>query len=224
MTTALLCPTRARPLQLKRMISSVRATSDGVNIYTGTTFGVDERGFMEFPDGMPTVYKWNILAEEAMKDPGNKLFMLCADDVVFSTPLWDKALLEAYNNLEEKTHVFALQDSRDKDGFPHPIFTREWIEFFGYMLPPIFLHWRIDTWSVELAKNAGCFTHLKDYMLGHIKPSDYGNPDETHSRIRDWGWHNRDQYVNEKCQHYFELDKKRLKEKIVSDMTFMRAV
>lgn len=240
MTIALLCPTRARPTQFKRMVKSVEQTSQGdVDIWT--SISNEDFDAYEMPvgsvhyglpsvDGMPTAYKWNRLAEIAMHQPVGipaekypakhyKLFMLCADDVVFSTPCWDKALLDHYNALENKIHVYHLRDSRNEDGTPHPVFTREWIEFFGFMLPPIFLHFYVDTWSVEIAKHAGCFTHLKDYQLIHDKCNDKGKPDETHSRIRQQGWVDRDRYVYEKCQHYMELEKKRLKDGIIGSMS-----
>lgn len=231
MTIALLCPTRARPEQFKRMCGSAVNTAqiqDYVKIYAGFTEGdetlSDYNGrhlFDEciYPDGMPTAFKWNLLAEEAMKDKNNKLFMLCADDTVFSTPLWDKALLDHYNALENKIHVYHLRDSRNPEGTPHPIVTREYIEAMGYFLPPIFLHWFVDTWTVEIAKSVGCFTHMKDYLLVHDKPSDKGQADETHNKIRNMGWRERDGWVEEKCRHFLEVEKKRLKEIIINNMS-----
>jgi hypothetical protein len=227
MTIALLCPTRARAEQFNRMSGSAFQTADNlgnIKIYAAFTDGdthlpdyVLQRIHKStiYPEGVPTAYKWNLLAEQAMAD-GATIFMLCADDVIFSTPCWDKALLDHYNALENKIHAYHLLDSRNPEGTPHPIFTREWIEFFGYMLPPIFLHWRVDTWSTDIAKAAEVFTHMKEYMLIHDKPSDVGKPDETHNRIRNWGWHDRDQYVHAKCQHYLDFDKRRLQAYILS--------
>ncbi len=212
MSIALLCPTRNRQVQLVRMIESVHRTVNSVepNFYIAATQG--DEGCYPFihPEGMPTAFRWNILAEAALKNPDNKLFMLCADDVVFSTPLWDKALLDHYNALENKIHVYHLLDERTGHGTPHPIVTREYIEAMGYFLPPLFLHWFVDTWTVDIAKANGCFTHLTDYQLQHIKPSDEGKPDETHSRIRQMGWHERDKWVHEHSQHILEFEKKRL--------------
>jgi len=204
MTIALLCPTRARPKQCKRMIESAYNTSkDTVNIYLGFTDESYCGGGYQLPD-YPTAHKWNMLAIEAMKDPSNKLFMLAADDMIFTTPCWDQALLDHYNALDNKVHVYALQDSRDPNGTPHPIVTREYIEALGWFLPPIFMHWYVDSWTVEIAKANNCFTHMKDYLLVHDKPSDKGQADETHNRIRGMGWHERDKYVAEKCTNYLE--------------------
>lgn len=218
MTIALLCPTKGRPVECERMVKSVRATSSmripiylaAKEPYENITHSVSETEWTIMPEGMPTAYKWNLLAEKAMQDQSIKLFMLCADDVIFTTPCWDKALLDHYNALENKIHVYHLRDSRNPAGTPHPIVTREYIQAMGYFLPPIFLHWFVDTWTVDIARLNGCFTHLKDYELQHIKPSDEGKPDATHTGIRTMGWHQRDAWVAEKCQHFLELEKRRL--------------
>lgn len=229
MSIALLCPTRARPEQCKRMVQSVyNTTSENIGIYIAVsaeefdlyknTLSLPENNrlgivLVTMPDGMPTGYKWNRLAELAIQSPpktGANIFMLCADDVVFSTPLWDKALLDHYNALDNKIHAYHLRDSRNPDGTPHPIVTREWIEAMGYFLPPLFVHWFVDTWTIEIAKANNCFTHLKNYLLLHDKPSDRGQSDETHNKIRNMGWHDRDKWVNDHCQHFLELEKKRL--------------
>lgn len=223
---AILCPTRGRPEQCRRMIdSAIKTSSQGTSLRFHLGVGSDIPEYeKEFPpsiikihsyqDNLPTVQKWNMLAEEAKNNPYNGLFMLGADDMIFETAGWDKALIDHYNALENKIHVYALQDSRDETGTPHPIVTREYIEAMGYFLPPIFLHWFCDTWTVEIARANNCFTHLTDYSLRHKKPSDHGNPDETHSRIRSWGWNERDKYVNNKLQPVLEFEKNRLKEKI----------
>lgn len=196
---ALLCPTYGRPEQFRRMRESVSATSHNTIVCTS-----------EFPEFMPTVHKWNTLAQEAMKNPAVKLFMLAADDIIFETPGWDKALLDHYNALENKIHVYSFRDSRDACGTPHPIISREYIEAAGYFLQPIFLHWFVDTWTVSIARANNCFTHLKELRLTHDKPSDHGKADETHNGIRRNKWWERDAYVNATCQHFLESEKIRL--------------
>lgn len=219
---AILCPTRGRPEQAKRMKDSV---GDKAYIYFAGSLEdrqsyVDLMGnpftsgyhYVVMPENLPTAHKWNSLADWLVKESlTNHLFMLGADDIVFETPEWDKALIDHYNALENKIHVYALQDSRDVDGTPHVIVTRGYIEAMGYFVPPIFLHWFVDSWTVEIAKANGCFTHLRDFTLRHDKPSDQGKPDETHSRIRQWGWHERDKWVAEKMAHVLEGEKGRLR-------------
>lgn len=219
MSIALLCPTRGRPEQFKRMVESANATASEITVIAyqeeGDPSGQYTRSIRECASvysgpTYPTVHKWNYLARIAMENPLHKLFMLAADDMIFETPEWDKALLDHYNALENKIHVYHLQDSRDHNGTPHPIITKEYMDAMGYFIPPVFLHWFVDSWTRDIAIANTCFTHLKDYMLTHDKPSDQGKPDETHNGIRRMGWHQRDTYVNETCQHFLEHEKRRL--------------
>lgn len=225
---ALLTPTRGRPEQFKRMVESVGKTTSGT---WSCWAAIDEDGSEKYHqhwsrivtvDGMPTVYKWNLLAKYALQDDDNKLFMLAADDMVFDTPGWDRALIKHYEALENKIHVYSLRDSRDPDGTPHPVVTREYMEAMGYFVSPIFLHWFVDTWTVAIANGNNAFTHLKDYLLIHDKPSDKGQPDETHSRIRRQGWHERDKYVNETCGHFLKTEINRLAEFMLRDPIYFR--
>lgn len=227
---AILCPTRGRPEQCQRMIQSAYdTTTEKVQIF----LAVSEEDFptyqskLSLPESdrvgvlivtMPeatTCFKWNRLAQLAFGQP-NTFYMLAADDMVFETKGWDKALIEHYNALPEgrKAHVYALRDSRDENGTPHIIVTREWIECMGYFVPPIFLHWFIDTWTVEIAKFNHCFTHMTNYVLRHDKPSDSGIVDATHSIIRERGWREVDAYTAHVCKDWLELQKAKLQNRI----------
>lgn len=209
---AILCPTRGRRDQFKRMAVSVQATAnvDQVLIFPASN-GNDDYVSKQYPIDMPTVHMWNDLADCALKsNPDIKLFMLGSDDTIFATPGWDQALLDHYNALKNKIHVYHLQDSRDENGTPHPIVTREYIQQMGYFLPPIFLHWFCDTWTVAIARVNRCFSHLRGYELIHDKPSDRNRADDTHTRIRRMGWHQRDSYVFEKCAHLLSAEMGRL--------------
>lgn len=214
---AILVPTKGRPEQCKRMLQSVKATiSSQVDVFLGLStddakvYGEYVGADVIFPEWMPTVHKWNMLARKAMEHMDINLFMLGSDDIMFETPMWDVALVRHYSRLKNKAHCYHLQDSRDHDGTPHIIVTREWIETMGYFLIPIFNHWHADTWTREIAKANCCFTHLRDYNLRHIKPSDEGKPDSTHTGIRSQGWAERDEHVNKTCKHFMEWETRRL--------------
>ena len=210
---AIIAPTRGRPKQFQRMVESVKSTSKKAMIYAASN-GSDDYVSYHYPIDMPTVFMWNDMAKMAMKEEKNKLFMLAADDIIFSTKGWDEALIDHYSKLERKIHCWALQDSRDKEGFPHPIVSREWIEAMNWFVPPYFMHWKIDVWTNEIAKTNNCFTHMRDYLLVHDKPNDRGQPDETHSRIRRNGWLQRDDDMAKSCAYLLEYEKKRLAEKM----------
>lgn len=220
---SILCPTRGRPAELKRMIDSAFATAHNpADIRVMYFVGSDDPKIHEYPKelrncmmlvGPPwsAVMASNYLSMKCKEYfPDTKLFMVGSDDMILSDRGWDGALKEHYGKLNNKIHVYSLRDSRDANGTPHPIMTKEYIDAMGYFLPPIFLHWFVDTWTVQIARSNKLFTHLMDYLLIHDKPSDRGAPDETHTRIRNLGWHDRDRYVNETCQHFLGMEEERL--------------
>lgn len=235
---AIICPTKGRPQQCKRMIESViKTTTTHITIYIliqsqkdkedyevlgldnfirGTKITVInnelkiENGEDNYLQNVPTGYLWNKLALSAYtRNKEHKFFMLGADDMIFSTSGWDEKLINHYNLLGDKAHVYHLQDSRDIMGTPHPIVTREYIDIMGYFLPPLFLHWFVDSWTVKIAKANNCFTYFKAFSLIHEKPA---VSDETYENIRQLGWHDRDKYVDEKCQHFLNHEIKRFAE------------
>lgn len=210
-------------MQFARMVNSAKDTAfDKENVHFACFLGTDDPHLHSYSRHMANVITmvgrpWsavmasNHLANRCLEIyPEKKLYIVGSDDTIFATPHWDKALIDAYEALENKVHVFSMLDSRDAKGTPHPIVTREYIDAMGYFLPPIFLHWFVDSWTVDIAKSNNCFMRLDDYLLVHDKPSDRGESDETHMRIRNLGWHERDTYVNQSCRHFLELEKKRL--------------
>lgn len=220
----ILCPSRGRPREFKRMVeSAIQTAHDPDNLRFMLFLGTDDPSLGTYSRDLKNVtifvgQPWSAVmasnylytkAKELL--PQTRLFMVGADDMVFSTPLWDKALMDEYDKCDSKIHVYCLRDSRDVNGTPHPIVTAGFANALGYFLPPIFLHWFVDSWVVDIAKANGCFTHLKDYLLIHDKPSDRGIKDETHNRIRAMGWHERDAYVNQACLHFLGTEKDRLR-------------
>lgn len=219
---ALICPTRGRPIQFKKMLESAfRTAADPKNFWVYYYISENDPTYEYYPrlertscfrgPDWPTVMCSNYMASHENMD-NKDLLMIAADDMVFTTPCWDTALLDHYNALEKKQHVYAFQDSRDADGTPHPIATKEFVAALGYLSCPIFMHWYIDYWMVEIAKANGCFTHMRDYLLVHEKGSDKGQADETHTRIRKNGTHQRDTFAHEKMQHLLDMEKCRMNE------------
>lgn len=209
---SILVPTRGRKDQFHRMLKSAYETA-GCEIEILIAYQTEEDAKEYGYDGIlvsdtnPTAHSWNMLADRCSGD----IMMLGSDDMIFDTQDWGKRLEEHYHSLSNKIHVWHLQDSRDKDGTPHPIVSREYYNAMGYFVPPIFLHWYIDTWTVSMAKACGVFTHIRDSLLVHDKPSDRGVTDDTHNRIRRNGWNMRDKYVNEKCQNMLKAETERLR-------------
>lgn len=226
MTIALITPSRRRPALLKRMWESALKTAtypDQLRLHYGIHKEEEQAyGFammmclkgssqLVFVNDWSTVYSANYLAGQALTYEDTTLLMIIGDDAIFDTRGWDKALLDHYAALENKVHLYSLRDSRDENGTPHPIATKEWVLSMGYIATPIFLHWYVDTWMTQIARENRIFTHMKDYLLIHDKPSDHGQGDETHTRIRVRGWKQRDDFVDFTCHHFLDVESNRLR-------------
>lgn len=180
----------------------------------------------------PTSYAWNELAKRAAGD----ILMLMGDDVVFETPGWDNKIRHGLidhlipgNKLQDvvvegsqpgersawpiyghhKVAVFSFDDGRSPlgEGHPHPAMTREVYNRLGYLACPMFRHFYVDTWLVDLAKEAGIFHYIPDMKVLHDKPWDRGAPDETKLRIATTSVHDADKATFDLAkERYFEAD------------------
>lgn len=157
----------------------------------------------------PTSYAWNELAKRAAGD----ILMLMGDDTVFETPGWDDKLRKAEFTLshggQPSMAVFSFDDGRSElgTGHPHPAMTREVYNRLGYLACPMFRHFYVDTWLVDLAKEAGIFHYIADMKVLHDKPWDRGAPDETKLRIATTTIHDADKATFELAKgRYFAAD------------------
>lgn len=240
---SLLVPTRGRAKKFSNMVQSVANTTStkvtiyallqseddvkdydikGIQIPSNANLEVKVNAFHLFDIDAPTVHLWNKLAGIAFddKDVTNNIFMLASDDVLFDTKGWDVELIKRYEALANKIHVFSLKDYREHEvneglSTPHPIVTREYMKAMGYFIPPLFLHWHVDKWTVEVARANDVFTHINNFVCVHDKVQLVEDIDETHNRLRKRGWRERDAYVDKMSQHILEAEKVRLKSCLV---------
>lgn len=235
---SILVPTRGRAQKFTNMVQSVaKTTSTKVTIYAllqseedVEAYGISTlqipvnsnqqikiNAFHLFEVDAPTVHLWNRLAGIAIddKDVINNIFMLGSDDIIFDTKGWDVDLIKRYEALNNKIHVFSLKDYRQYSvnealSTPHPIVTREYMKAMGYFIPPLFLHWHVDQWTVEIGQANNVFTHIENFVCVHDKIELIEDIDDTHNRLRKRGWRERDQYVAKNSLHILEAEKKRL--------------
>lgn len=220
MNISILCPSRGRPEMARRMAESAVVTASDtrgleilfylneddplVNEYKHGPYTV----FIMGKDG-PTSYAWNELAKRAAGD----ILMLMGDDAVFETPGWDEKLRAASRKADLASNpivVFSFDDGRSEigTGHPHPAITREVYNRLGYLACPMFRHFYVDTWLVDLAKEAGIFHYIADMKVSHQKPAEHGGADETKLRVSRTTVNAADKATYELAkQRYFMADK-----------------
>lgn len=176
----LLCPTRGRPEQFKRMVESARAMAEG-EIHIHAYIDNDDPKASEYLFGivgepMPLAPAYQYLYDRSKAD----ILMMCADDIVFRTPGWDTQVKQ----LAPSDGVFVvsyddLGRPRKEDG--HPFIGRKFIELMGYFTYPRLKHSCIDNWVVDIAKAVNRYIY-SDIIIEHVHPKyQKGIWDETYA-------------------------------------------
>ena len=151
-------PSRGRPEKCARMVESFKDTTKG-DIEFQIYINQNDPCLADYRKLIPKNYLhiglefyanhgWNIASSRAK---GDILFM-SGDAEIMQTNNWDDIVYE-----EAKKYpisVIVPDDGRGKGGAPHFMVTRQWYDLLGYMSHPMFLHWYVDTYAVELAKAA----------------------------------------------------------------------
>jgi hypothetical protein len=159
MSISLLCPTRKRPERLRQMIDSVWDTATVIPeilcYVSHDDDSYDKSVPVPFIRGPRLTMSdlWNALVPHARGD----IFMLCADDVIFRTPGWDREIEKAFAEVPDKI-LLAFAD----DGSPNgkrfaslPFVSRKWVETLGYFTGPGFSADYSDTWPFDVATMIG---------------------------------------------------------------------
>lgn len=161
-------PSRGRPEKCAAMIQSMNDTKTSseeleFNIYLNTDDEkIDEykklidNKHLTISSNYFSNHGWNLMAEKAK---GDILFMQ-GDAEIMQTKGWDIIAKNEFASLPKRLGVVVPDDGRGKGGAPHFMVSKEWYKLMGYMSHPIFLHWHVDTYAVEIAKAAGVLRRI----------------------------------------------------------------
>ena len=159
---SLLLPSRGRPENIARLHASVVETISSPWWEMVVRLDDDDPKADEYPT-LPSVRYlrgqrgvlstlWNdCYAEAGQADT----YMHCGDDITFSTPGWDRIVLDAF---PEDGIAFVHGDDASDHGSwfgTHGFLRREWIDALGYFVPPYFSSDYNDTWHNEIANMLG---------------------------------------------------------------------
>lgn len=182
---SLLCPTRNRPDNVRRMYRSALENAAGP---VEALFYVDEDAPKSVPGEelrelgheltgtVPSVCvvpgpritlsdMWNVLARSA----NGEIMMHCGDDIVFRSKDWDLQVINTFNAYPDRI-VFVHGNAMDygerfgTHGFLH----RRWVQTVGYFTPPYFASDYADTWINDVADMIGRRHYLPDVITEHM--------------------------------------------------------
>ena len=229
---SLCCPSRGRPQLAKRLIDTATATQKNETEFLfylnddDPTIGqykdlLDKKYYTVGPH-QSTCYSWNLLGARASND----IVMLMGDDVQVQTKNWDQLIADEFNNYEDKILMVVPFDGRTKGlgetvklwadaplGAAHFAVHKNWIETLGYLAPPFFWHWYVDSYTQKVARKLNRCLYLPTVEFKAKKIVH----DDTAKQVRgNLNINNRDNYVwNKVNERHLMADVKQL-EKFIS--------
>lgn len=157
MKISILCPTRGRPDNVKRLLDSIASTS---SVLPEVIFYVDEDDA-----GLPVEGRWpgvkvlrgprivlSAMWDKCAEAATGEIIMQAGDDIIFRTNGWDDQVRRAFASFPDRL-VFVHGDDGiygSKFG-THGFMHRAWKDAVGYFVPPHFSSDMADVWLNELA-------------------------------------------------------------------------
>ena len=228
-------PSRGRPTLAKRFYDSVMATcSDVKNVEVRFYLNEDDPSLNDYLKNIgkaniwvgphqSTSFSWNRLALRAKHD----IVCLMGDDVQIKTKNWDQKIYEEFENVNDKLLMVVPWTGRPRgysdsqlelhgryvckknEDLPSPHFAvhKKWIEVLGYMCPPQFWHFYVDTYTQRVSRKIGRCVFRKDIEWRVKKLEDItAKQVRQHLNLR-----NRDDFVWETCERHIDSDASALK-------------
>jgi hypothetical protein len=192
---SLCCPTRGRPENVRRLISSAQETAAHLDKLECVFYFDDDdktsRTLRSDPavfDGKRTVpvvgprtvlsESWNRCADVAKGD----ILHHCGDDIVFRTRDWDELVEREFAATPDRILlVYGRDGIHDSNLSTHAFVHRRWVEALGYLCPPYFSSDWNDTWLFDVAGAIGRRRYLPELYTEHMHFSNGKAPlDQTH--------------------------------------------
>jgi len=161
------------------------------------------------------------------------IVMLMGDDVQIQTQGWDNIIVNEFNRYQDKILMVVPSDGRMKGTLKydmdepnlwpdkplpaaHFAVHKNWINTLGYLAPPFFWHWHVDSYTQKVARKLGRCLYLPTVVFKAKKMfDDTGEQVRTHLNIN-----NRDNFVWDKVkQRHLNTDIKALQDFIKDQQT-----
>ena len=214
------CPSRGRPELAKRLVDTATETQKGETEFlfylndddpTLEQYRdlLDEKHY-EIGPNQSTCWSWNLMCDKASHD----VVMLMGDDVQVLTKDWDQKIVDQINKYEDKILMVVPTDGRMKGtkalDFHEPTLWgdtplpaahfavhKNWTNTLGYLAPPFFWHWYVDTYTQKVARKLDRCLYLPtvEFKAKKIISDDAGQQIRKNFRIP---W--RDVFVWEKVR------------------------
>lgn len=166
---AILCPTKGRPENLKRLQESFDKTQTGF----ADLFPIIDK------DELDLYNRKDAIVSEAQSYFCSKLngavqsvqdydfVAIIGDDVIIHTEGFDKILVDEFNN--SKWQILHCEDNMHHDKFAnHWIVRMELVQEFGFMMPPVLQHMFGDNFWTQIGKESNSIKFMPNILWEHL--------------------------------------------------------
>ncbi len=197
-------PSRGRPKLAERLIKTAQETAKQ-DVEFLFYLNQDDPALEEYKDlinekhwhvgpNQSTCFSWNQMAKLA----NNEIVMLMGDDVQVQTQDWDEKIKEQFDKYNDKILMVVPSDGRAKgnarfdenkptlwpdSNLPAAHFAvhKNWINALGYLAPPFFWHFYVDTYTQKVARKLNRCLFLPTVVFKAKKLFD-----DTATRVRSY--------------------------------------
>lgn len=158
---SLLCPTRKRPHNIRRLWQSVLETANSPDevelvLYVDNDDSSYDDLDLETKNAVMVVGQRVVLSEcwnRAYEHSKGDILFHCGDDIIFRTEGWDTVVKDTFAEYPDKIIFLYGNDGGPLVEFgTHGFIHRNWVEAVGCFVPPYFSSDYNDTWLNDVAK------------------------------------------------------------------------
>lgn len=210
MKIALLCPTRERVKDVKRLIESLLNTTsdlDNITLYLGVDSDDPTKAEIEtYVDDVTCIEIitipstgsfiglgkiWNLMVKEAPEE----ILGMIGDDMVFETRDWDTTIIDEFKKRKDNVLMVHCNDGMRGAGNPFPnhkplavnsFIHRLYYETFGRYVREEWKHGYHDTWLHDVFEFVGRRVYTHDIKINHLhvsNPNSDAVVDEVTNRL-----------------------------------------
>lgn len=186
---SIICPTRNRPENLKRLITNLHSTanldnlqfifyidnddiqSEAAIIYCSTLISLSDHKTLNYEILRGPRVFFSQMLNEAYKLCKHDIIFMIGDDMIIHNKGWDKRIIDIFDASKDKILLVYGPDGYQPRTFGTHVFVhRNWINIQGSLMPINVSSDFGDTWYNDIADIIGRKIILDDFGLEHLHP------------------------------------------------------
>lgn len=179
---SLLCPTRGRPDNIRRLAHSAESTATGDFEVVWAVDDDDHDAIDAVQSLNPEVHRLHIAPRaipavrwnDAWRMAAGDIFGVFGDDLVVHADGWDRMVEDAFAQYPDRIAlVYGPDGFRNEAHATHPFLSREWCDALGGAVVEYFSADWSDTWLNALAEAVDRRHYIPELWVQHLHPDDH---------------------------------------------------